>query len=126
MRFQHAETNEITEWFEHFNSFLVPICDNGKVNGDVIHFREFGKYQTYRIIPDINAQTKLEGITDGSVIGFLDEKGENILFFLADDLSLVSIKMCMECDDGGLWIDFSKIEGQKNQFIVITNINENN
>ena len=126
MRFQYSKNNEITEWFEHFNSFIVPLGDNGKVNGDIIHFRDLGKYQTYKIISDNSVQTKLGDIAVGNVIEILDEKGKNIMFFWADDLSLVSFMMCMECDDGGLWIDFSNIEGQKNQFIVITGINANN
>ena len=126
MRFQFSKTNEITEWFEHFNSFIVPLDDNEKINGDIIHFGKLGKYQTYKIISDKSTHTKLGDIAVGNVIESLDEKGENILFFLADDLSLVSIKTCMECDDGGLCIDFSNIEGQNNQFIVITGINENN
>ena len=120
-RVYDPSANEITEWSESYHRFVVPLSDNGEVNGNIVHFKPRRKMLTYKKKDKKSDEMNIEG-TEGKVVYVLNDKDDECLFYLANDLSLVSIfdTSFKECEKG-VWIEFSNIKGQQNQFILVTN-----
>lgn len=87
-RIYYPAANRHSEWFEMDNRFVIPINDKG-INGDIVYFRPKGKMITYKRSSDSNGM-KYSSVK-GCVVSALNEHNVPFMFFIAYDVSFVSL-----------------------------------